>query len=299
MIKRGLIILLTATLLSHSALAEVGKPDSWDVAQTDSPDLDFSGELSEQTASVTPVNSNAAVSQQALAQDDLTVNNDLSKQADLLNQLHGLQQELAELRGRLDEQNQLIQRLQEQQLSLYKDLDARVALQMSDHNVAAVQNNSLVPAAIVQQLAPNNNKTTPVLPSSQQKTLLNSTNEQVSYLAAYDLIKNKQYPEALKAMQTFVQRYPKSGYLANAHYWLGELYMLQHNNTQAMNHFEWVVHQYPQSSKCSASLLKLGYILIAAGKIDAAKTRFNTVLNQYPDTHAAQMARVKLDTLGG
>ena len=297
MIKRWLLVLTIVCSVPHYSFAEVGTPDAWD--EPASEEIEFQGEQLVSGVSVVPA---ADDKQVPLAKDDVT-KVDVSSQLNLINRIQGLQQELAELRGRMDEQTQLIQHLQEQQLALYKDLDARVALQMSDTHsdkskTQLAGNNDkavIVPAAIVQQIKPI--RTTPtLLPNNNNK---NPADEQVSYLSAYELIKNKQYPEALKAMQAFVQKYPKSGYLANAHYWLGELYLLQNNHTQAMNHFEWVLHQYPQSSKCSASLLKLGYMLAANGKIDAAKTHLHKVVNKYPDTHAAQMARVKLDALGG
>ena len=302
MIQRWLIILMLFLVVPQYASA-VGVPDSWDEASTD---LDFSDEISPPDMVTNPStdDENAA----PLAQDDVESKSDLSDQVNIVNRLQILQQELAELRGHMDEQTQLIQKLQEQQEALSKIISNKDAVKNTSRadtsapkQVADLSNtNVLVPPAIVRQLPETTQKANQPPPSHPNNTTsFNSVDEQVSYLAAYDLVKHKKYPEARKAMQVFLQKYPTSGYLANVHYWLGELYMLEKNPTQAMSHFEWVLHQYPQSGKCSASLLKLGYILADSGKIALAKTRFNAVLTQYPDTHAAKMARLKLDTLGG
>jgi tol-pal system protein YbgF len=200
---------------------------------------------------------------------------------DLLDKIQGLQQEIQELRGQLEVAHHDIQALKEQQLAFYKDLDNRIA-----------------PAnkvAINQDISP----TTPI--ATQLLALdtphKNSTEEQVSYLAAFDLIQKKKYPQALAAMQTFTTNYPRGGYTANAHYWLGELYLVQKDYTKALERFMLVTKQYPTSNKSAASALKIGYALAAMGQIDAAKKQLQQVMKQYPDSSTAHQAQKKLSTL--
>jgi tol-pal system protein YbgF len=127
----------------------------------------------------------------------------------------------------------------------------------------------------------------------------NPADEQISYLAAYELVKNKKYDDALSAMQNFVAKYPQGGYTANAHYWLGELYMVKKDYSEAIKHFDIVLEQFPSSSKCSASMLKIGYALAASGKTTDARTKLLEVLKKYPDTSTAELASTKLQSLGG
>jgi len=130
-----------------------------------------------------------------------------------------------------------------------------------------------------------------------RKPQTNPADEQISYLAAYDLVKNKQYNKAIKAMQQFVNQYPQGGYTANAQYWLGELYLVQKEYKKAIEHFTLVIDDYPSSSKTAASLLKMGYALAAVGQTREAKETLRQVIKNYPDTKTAQLAKTKLEML--
>ena len=213
----------------------------------------------------------------------------------LLNQLQSLQQEVQELRGQLELQNHELKVLREQQLTFYKDLDARL------HQAPKIEN----------QPAPKPANTSPVQKSPEAAVPIstklasrpavahnNPADEQIRYLAAYDLIKNKRFEDASISMQSFVNDYPNSGYTANAYYWLGELCMTKKEYSQAIKHFETVLNQFPNSSKSAPSLLKLSYALEASGQKQEAIVRLKQVIKQYPDTTTAQLAETKLKSLG-
>lgn len=125
----------------------------------------------------------------------------------------------------------------------------------------------------------------------------NPAEEQIHYLAAYDLIKNKRFNDAIPAMQSFVTQYPNGGYTANAHYWLGELYMTQKDYTKANSQFDIVLSQFPSSNKAAPSLLKSAFALASSGKKQEAIARLKQVIKQYPDTQPAKMAEEKLKSL--
>lgn len=235
-------------------------------------------------------------------------NTNTSAAVNSLDKIHGLQQEIQELRGQLEVQAHELKKLQQQQLAFYKDLDARFrttpnqtatnepATDLSigtKHNPAS--NNSTIPTPIEQptpQADVSLNAAT-IIPATRG----NPADEQLSYLAAYELVKNKRFDEALVAMQNFVKQYPQGGYTANAQYWLGELYMVKKNYTLAIEHFDIVLKQFPGSSKAAACTLKIGYALAASGKSSDAKQRLQQVLKSYPDTPTAQLAMAKLRSL--
>lgn len=224
----------------------------------------------------------------------------------LLSQLKGMQQEIQELRGQLEVQTHELKMLQQQQLSFYKDIDTRIlsAAAKPQHETThaelaiapkmATANNTMLPAATTQQLQ-SSTITTPVIATMPRSN--NPADEQISYLAAYDLVKNKRFEEALIAMQTFVSQHPQGGYTANAQYWLGELYMVKKNYPQAIQHFEIVLTKFASSSKAAACSLKIGYALASSGKKEEARQRLRQVLKNYPDTPTAQLAATKLTTI--
>lgn len=236
----------------------------------------------------------------ALANDTMETssnnsNNSSSKNAVLLDKIQGLQQEVQELRGQLEVQAHDLKLLQQQQLTFYKDLDSRIR-----HDPAkTAQNESVADVSIGQKDSPQNIaadklQTQPII---NKAIRTNPADEQISYLAAYELVKNKKFDDALTAMQTFVTQYPQGGYTANAQYWLGELYMVKKSYPDAITHFEVVLQQFPSSSKSAASLLKIGYALAASGKKQDAIARLQQVVKNYPDTNTAQLAKAKLESL--
>lgn len=248
----------------------------------------------------------------ALAKDNRDSNDD---NAGLLDKIQGMQQEIQELRGQLEVQAHDLKLLQQQQLAFYKDLDARLRNNGNGsvkpgQSAQAEQPGQPTELSLGPQIAtsPNNASETIQQEKSSSKIAItpvatppartNPADEQISYLAAYDLVKNKRFDEALTAMQAFATHYPQGGYTANAHYWLGELYMVKNNYPKAIEHFEIVLQQFPSSSKAAASTLKIGYALAAAGKTDDARMRLQQVLKNYPDTPTAQLATKKLELLG-
>jgi tol-pal system protein YbgF len=205
-------------------------------------------------------------------------NNDSNEIGKLLNQIHDLQQNVQELRGQLDNQSHTIETLKNQQLSLYKDLDDRLR-----------QMNGATPNPV--------NKISDLSVAPKPSISSNPADEQISYMAAYKFVEHKDFSKAEAALQTFVEKYPQSGYTPNAEYWLGEMYMQQKNYASAMAHFQNVVNNFPSSNKHAACLYKLGMALAANGQVDEAKNRLQAVIQKYPDSDTAKLAENQLHKL--
>jgi tol-pal system protein YbgF len=284
-----LIAIFTSFLLSNTyALAPV-VDDSENFAM-----LDDQEAANEQPLAHDNKSSYEQDEEPALANDSIESTTLSRDNAGLLEKIQGLKQEVQELRGQLEEQAHIVKTLQEQQLAFYKDLDARIRHEpvsdQKDTKPVAFAKPSLQPEANIKaaQIKPTLTKTS---------TTLNPAEEQISYLAAYELVKNKQYDQAINAMNSFITKFPQGGYSANAQYWLGELYMVKKDYPKAVEHFDTVLSQFPSSSKTAASMLKLGYAYAAAGRTEEAKAKLQQVIKSYPDTNTAQLAISKLDAL--
>lgn len=226
----------------------------------------------------------------ALAFDD-TRRDEIPQDEDetLLNKLQSMQLELNNLRGQLEVQTHELQTVKQQQLDFYKDLDARLRAPSTstpdtvsyDESDADNHEQAQKSAAIPESTIPRGNP----------------ANEQISYLAAYELIKSKEFDKAVIAMNNFINQYPRGGYTANAHYWLGELYMVKKAYPEAIQQFQTVLKAFPSSSKTSDCSLKLGYALAASGQKRSARQQLQEVIRDYPDTHAAELAATKLENI--
>lgn len=297
--KKKIIALAFCTLLPMSVLAEapvIDESDNFVIAEEQS---DADNPLAKAQLDETDYNEEAA-----FAVDDRPVSANVlpaaGDEAKLLEKIQQLQQEIQELRGQLEVQAHDLKLLQQQQVAFYKDLDARLA----DKGQTAEQQSPAPGVTLETSRAEGEKKLEPVkkpltVVKPNHGSRVNPADEQISYLAAYDLVKQKRFDEAIKAMNNFVRQYPQGGYAANAQYWLGELYLVKNDYAQSIAHFETVIEQYPSSSKSAASLLKIGYALAASGKTDEAKQRLQQIVKNYPDTPTARLATAKLEMLDG
>ncbi|EHL32647.1 tol-pal system protein YbgF [Legionella drancourtii] len=243
----------------------------------------------------------------ALAKDDQanSSNNSVANNAKLIDKVQGLQQEIQELRGQLEVQAHDLKLLQQQQVAFYKDLDTRLSGNTSVK--ATVQNKPAIdlsaatkepaPKASAPAVQPHGSTTAATMPMPAPVSRTNPADEQISYLAAYELVKNRRYDDALNSMNLFVQKYPRGGYTANAQYWLGELYLVKKDYAKAVEHFNVVLQQFATSSKSAASMLKVGYAYDAMGNKPEAKKYLQQVVRAYPGTPTAQLANSKLQTI--
>lgn len=201
---------------------------------------------------------------------------------ELYNQLEQLQQEVARLRGQVEEQANTIQILKMQERERYKDLDRRIN-QLKDMALAAPQDLDENPDA----------------GAGTGEATAAGAQESEAYLKAQNLIREKKLDQAKTAFQQFLKQYPEGDYAANAHYWLGAVLMVVQppQLDQAKTHFEWVITETPDHSKVPATLYKLATLHDQQGNSAKAKELLNQVLNRFPGTKPAQLAKGYLDQL--
>jgi tol-pal system protein YbgF len=178
-----------------------------------------------------------------------------SLQVELLTMVEMMQQEIAELRGTVEEQNHKIEILQKQQQQRYLDLDRRMADLLSAPLPAVKLNGDL----------PSN-----VLSADDL------------YARAMSFIKKKDFTRALDQLDLFAKTYPKHTLAANAFYWSGEVQLAKGNFTLAIKQFETVVYQHPDHNKAADSHYKLAVSYDRSGNAVKAKELLHQVIKQYP-----------------
>jgi tol-pal system protein YbgF len=121
--------------------------------------------------------------------------------------------------------------------------------------------------------------------------------DSAAYQAAFALLKNSQYDQAIAAFQQFDTTYPDSSLADNAHYWLGEAYYVNRDFTNALAAFQLVIDKYPQSRKVPDAMLKVGYCDYELKQWQAAKDVLSRLTANYPDTPAGHLAQQRLDKM--
>jgi tol-pal system protein YbgF len=211
----------------------------------------------------------------------------VSAQGQLFVQLQQMQQELGQLRGMLEEQQNEIQRLKQEGLERYQSLDQRLSGAATG---APATQNSPAAGAINAGGAP----AAPSASAPASNAPGDPAKEKLYYDASFELIKAKDFDKASQAFEAFLRKYPNSQYAGNAQYWLGEVNVAQGRLQAAGQAFAKVSHNYPTHTKVPDSLYKLADVELRLGNVDKAKGIFQQVLTQYPSSSAAQLAQREL-----
>jgi tol-pal system protein YbgF len=213
------------------------------------------------------------------------------QQMNLAANITKLQQSIADLQGLIDIQGHKLKQLEDQQRQLYADLDKRIAA------ISGKPASTSAPTP-----TPTTSAATPT--NQTDNTSANTANnnaasgkEMQMYNSAIEMITNKQYSAATAALQNYLRQYPTGRYVANAHYWLGELYSIAGDDNKAANEFNTVVQNYATSSKAADSLLKLASMAFNKAQFDQAKQYWQTLIQQYPNSSAARIASTHLKKL--
>jgi tol-pal system protein YbgF len=117
------------------------------------------------------------------------------------------------------------------------------------------------------------------------------------YANAYGLINQGEYKKAELALNAYLQAEPKGMNAADAHYWLGEIHMVNAQSDVAAKEFRIVISEFPYSQKAPSAMRELGEIFLANGDSQHAKQTLQMVVKKYPDTAAAILAQKTLDTM--
>ena len=215
-----------------------------------------------------------------------------SGSGELFYQLQLLQDEVMKLRGIVEEQGEQLRQLKQQRLDDYISLDKRIG---------ALGGGSTPPPAdgasggVDSGAAPIDASAAPIPPAAAPAAARSAATpqEEQAYQAAYELVRARKFPDATAAFKSFVAQYPSGDYAGNAHYWLGELYLLDGDSAAAKKHFETLLGQFGDNRRVPDAMFKLGRIYHQEGDAAKAKDILDRVVNEYAgsDSTAPRLAR--------
>ncbi len=191
-------------------------------------------------------------------------------------QMDNLQTQLQQLNGQLQVQEHDIKLLGEQQRTFYKDLDQRIK-EVSNGNGGSNGSNS------ASSMIKNDLRTSTM-----------AMKESNMYKSAFDLLLKRQYAKAQDQLLKYVATYPNGQFVVNAHYWLGEVYLIQNKLDKAKTEFNTVIALAPKSPRVPDARFKIATIHMKKGKVNLAQSEFSLIKKKFPGTTAAQLASIQL-----
>ncbi len=205
-------------------------------------------------------------------------------------QITSLQKEVRDLRGIIEEQNYQIEQITSRQRAIYQEMD-------SLRSGSSVNNAGASSAATT---VPNNsvadNSSQPA--SNDLSNTASDRDVRATHDAIFPLVIAKRYDEAIIEYQKFIAAYPDSPLVANARYWLAQIYNVQGRTDEAERDYQLVIQQYPNTAKVPDALLKLGELYEKRGQTAQAIQYYQQLLTNHPDSTPARFAQARLDKLG-
>jgi len=229
--------------------------------------------------------------------------------AELVTQIQQLQQELAELRGQLEQQAFELESLKKRQKVLYMDVDTRLqALETGATNHPPANSDT----GSSQHQQPNNTasasgpqvreavnapvSTAGMADTTPQPQAVSQEDATAAalYEEAFAHLKAGRYTDSARLFEDFIQRYPNHELTDNTYYWLGESYYVTRNYELALDAFEQLKSRFPNSNKLADALLKIGYTQYELGLYPQAWQTLQTVVREFPSSAVARLAQTRL-----
>ncbi len=239
---------------------------------------------------------------------------------EMATRLEQLQSELQKLRGDVELHGRDLEVIKQRQRDLYLDIDRRLRRVEVGNAVPPAAAAPAVPAAppVTDAPAPGSPPATasvapavpapaspppqavnPIAPTppARPDTVVDSSQQQLAYQAAFDLLKEGRYPESITAFEQFLASYPAGAYSDNAQYWLGEARYVTRDFTAASRDFQLVLKQFPGSPKVPDAMLKLGYAQYELQDFATARATLTELRQKYPTSTAARLAASRLERM--
>lgn len=121
--------------------------------------------------------------------------------------------------------------------------------------------------------------------------------EKSDFDAALNIFRAGKFADAAQAFSGFVQRYPQSGYLPSARFWLGNAQYANRDYKSAIDNFRQILATAPKHLRAPDSALSIANCQIELRDTKAARKTLEDLVKAYPGTEAASAAKERLSKM--
>ena len=204
----------------------------------------------------------------------------------LILRVQQLEEDVRRLTGLLEEATQSLRSLEAQSLERYVDLDRR----LGQGGVSAKTDGDAGPT---EELAGSAGPVREKANSTGGRAIAAQEGEEAAYRAAYEKVRERDFENAVTVFIDFLSDFPFGRYAPNAHYWLGELYLVVEppDPELARQNFKLLLDQYPADPVCPTPCTSWGAFSSLKGNRQRSREYLDEVIREYPSHAAAQLAR--------
>ncbi len=189
-------------------------------------------------------------------------------QLEAAGQFDALRQDLAKLRGLIEQVANDVATLQKRDRDLYSDLDARIK------------------------------KLEPTSVTVEGKSVQVDREEQAAYDTALAQFRTSDFRNAVGGLTTFLARYPQSVFAPAAQFWLGSSFYALKDYRSAITAQQTLVDRFPESPRTPDALLNIAASQIELADKKSARLTLGRIVSDFPDSDAARLAKDRLAALG-
>lgn len=222
------------------------------------------------------------------------ISNLQKQQADLYLKIDNLLVKYGEMKGRLEDIANEINRLQSSINGTIGNNAKSVNPQGAQVGIDYNQNAQSAKATNYRMNHPQQtiSPKMPQGPSHEQ-----AASDEKAYASAKKIFDNGNYSEAIKSFVAFKNKYSKSKYVPNAIFYIAQSYYKKKIFDKAIINYDYLINTYPKSNKVVDATLKEGISFIKIGDATDGKYLLNKVVEQYPKSNQAQIAKKYLKNL--
>src|SRR5512139_287281 len=169
---------------------------------------------------------------------------------ELAGSLDQMRQDIARLRGQIQELSYKIENLDKRQKDLYVDLDTRM------RKLEAVE-------------------------KEKEKASQAAAAEQQAYDAVLNQFKAGNYGASIQGFQAFLQQYPQSKLAPSAQYWIGNAYYAMRDYKSSVAAQQKVIDTWPSDPKAADAMLNLASSQAELGDLNSSRITLKALVQKY------------------
>lgn len=207
---------------------------------------------------------------------------ELSKSnAQLLEQVQALRRSLLELNAQLESTRGEMAKMRGSDEQLMRDV---VELQRRQKD-------------ITQGVDDRIRKLEPQKVSVDGREFLADAEEKRQFDEALDVFRSGSFDKAAVQFGGFIRRFPSSGYVDSARFWLGNAHYGKREYKEAIAAFRALVNASPDHARAPEALLAIANCQVEAKDIKGARKTIDELTKTYPKSEAAQAGKERLAAL--
>lgn len=209
-------------------------------------------------------------------------------QGELLLQIEQLRQETQALRGLIEELSYQLSQMSSDQKTRYLDLDQRLGeLVRIQKDAVAIKPTQPSPSGVRGGFEP----------SPMAQVTAPEVSDQDAYNAAFEMIRERKFDEALMALDSFVQAYPGSKLVLDARFWRGQVFDVLGRDQEAIETFKALTLAAPDYRRILQVKVKLGKLLIKNQDVLNGRKILQEVITESPESVEAGLASRELEKI--